>query len=171
MTTQQIKSNVVAILNEQLPHATVLSPELVNELANLVTTCQDELDILVDELKRMQRELERHHRYFYAVFDDASLGYALCNEEGYVFRANNTLINMLKCDSSDLLRHPFSDFIENTSLVGFETFLRLFKLNKEETSIDIALISGKNNIPVTVKVTMYKDTHESFIRFSVSNTC
>lgn len=167
MTTQQIKIKVEAILNEAFPPSIDISQDLISNLTNLVSTCHNELDIMVDELKRMQRELEKHHKYFYAVFDDAPIGYALCNVDGSILRANDTLIRIVNCDLSDLLRHPFSDFIDTTSLLEYETFFRLFKLNKVKKSIDILMTSGKKSVPVTVIATMYKDTSETFIRFSV----
>ena len=143
MTTQQIKAKVEALLKESLPPSVEISHNLINDLCNLVSSCHDELDVMVDELKRVQRELERHHKLFYAVFDDAPIGYALCNEEGSIIRANDTLIRVLNCDLSDLLRHPFSDLIDHTSIEDFDTFFRLFKLNKHKSTIDLQLISGK----------------------------
>lgn len=167
MTTQQIKTKVEALLKETLPPSVEISHNLINDLCNLVSSCHDELDVMVDELKRVQRELERHHKLFYAVFDDAPIGYALCNEEGNIIRANDTLIRVLNCDLSDLLRHPFSDLIDNASIEDFDTFFRLFKLNKHKSTIDLQLLSGKKSVLATVIATMYKDTSESFIRFSV----
>lgn len=167
MTIQHIKTKVESLLNESLPPSTEINPELVDALCNMIYSCHEEIDIMVDELKRMQKALEKHHKLFYAVFDDAPIGYALCNEEGIIIRANDKLVRLLNCDLSDLLRHPFSDFIDPLSQNAYTRFIRLFTINKYKSTIDVLLLSGNKRVPATVIATMYKDTSESFIRFSV----
>lgn len=72
---------------------------------------QIELELQNEELHRVQIELEDERKRYFDLYELAPVGYCTIDEHGIIVQTNRTAALMLGLDQSDLLQHPFSDFI------------------------------------------------------------
>ena len=72
---------------------------------------QIELEMQCEELRRMQHDLEASQRRYFALYDQAPVGYLTIDERGVIQEANITAATMLDTAQNDLLKKPITQII------------------------------------------------------------
>ena len=72
---------------------------------------QAELQILNEELRRSQQELEVSRKRYFDLYDQAPIGYVTLSAEGLIQEANLTTATLLGVDRETLVKQPLTRFI------------------------------------------------------------
>jgi two-component system cell cycle sensor histidine kinase/response regulator CckA len=101
---------------------------------------QIELKMQNEELRRIQRELEKARDRYSHLYDFAPVGYFTVSENGIVMEANLTAVTLLGVERSALVGSPFSRFVlrEDQDILYFHR-KRLFE-TKEPKSCRLRLV-------------------------------
>ena len=95
---------------------------------------QTELEMQNDELSKKQAELESLRLKYTELYDMLPAGYFTLNENGVILEANLTGADLLGVSRGDLLKQPFSSFINNDDQDAFYLHRKeLFNSNKPQT--------------------------------------
>jgi PAS domain S-box-containing protein len=73
---------------------------------------QVELRMQNEELRRVQLELETSRDQYSDLYDFAPIGYCTLTRKGHILEANQTLAELLGVDREQLLRTPFSRYVD-----------------------------------------------------------
>jgi PAS domain S-box-containing protein len=87
------------------------SPEDIRHLISDLRRHQDELELQNEELRRAQNELERVRTRYVDLYNLAPVGYFTLNARGIIQEANRTAATLLQVSLSDVIGHPFTQFI------------------------------------------------------------
>ena len=164
MKVERFKCRLMNIIKDLGDEKNNLSPELVDIISEEVSVFHQELEIQNEELRRIQRELENKQSHFYSIFDEAPVGYAICDLEGVVFRVNSTFLDMLNLDISDVLNHNLSELVAEDSQ---DDYYFLFKeLKKTENNISKDLFFDLNQKSVSLKTVsnIFEKDQNIFVR-------
>lgn len=130
-------AEIVAVKNENK----ATSPKVSDfySLLHEIKVYQAELEIQNEELRKAQTELAESRDRFFSLFQNAPVGYAVLSKDGIVLDVNRTASRMLQKDRQDLLKKPFSSYInpEDRSLF-FGRFRSLYK-NPEGKIIEVRI--------------------------------
>jgi PAS domain S-box-containing protein len=141
--------------------------DVVYRITEEVSVYHQELWYQKEELLRVQQELEKSQQYFYSIFEDAPVGYIICNAHMDILRVNNTLLRQLELDATDLLRHSLKEIIQDEFQDAFYFFEReLDKLNRP-ASLEIELRGLRKTMPVTLQGSLYREEDVAFYRFAI----
>lgn len=100
---------------------------------------QTELEIQNEQLRQAQHDLARSRDRLSDLYHHAPVGYMTLDRVGMVLEANRTLAAMIGCQPFELLRKPFSDFIQIEDRPLFFARFRAFFNHPEGKGIDIRL--------------------------------
>lgn len=153
-------------MNELDDSTNSISNELMDIISEEVNIYHQELEIQNEELRRIQRELENHHNYFYSMFDEAPVGYAICDFEGVITRANTTFVTMINGDLSDILNHNISELVSEESQDKLYFFMK--NLNSSDINLVESFYFKTNSDLINLKVfaNTHKDHNLNFIRMA-----
>lgn len=87
------------------------SPEDIRHLISDLCRHQEELEQQNEELRRTKNELERVRTRYVDLYDLAPVGYVTLNARGIIQEANRTAATLLQVSLSDVIGHPFTQFI------------------------------------------------------------
>ena len=140
---------------------------IIEEIIEQLGVYHKELEYQNEELRRIQNELEKNQRYFFSIFDEAPVGYAICTRDGTILKANKTLVSMLNLDFTDLVKRRFEELVTEDSQDDFYLYLR--KLNSVGSQVRISLKMYYHNKPKEFSLisSVYNDGTEDFIRIAV----
>ena len=88
-----------------------LSSEEVQQVFHDLKVYQIELEMQIDELKRVQAELDTERESYFNLFEMAPVGYCAISENGSIDKINLTASKMLGMSRSALLKQPLTRFI------------------------------------------------------------
>lgn len=164
MKVERFKCRLMNIIKDLGDEQNKVSPKLMDIISEEVSVFHQELEIQNEELRRIQRELENKQSHFYSIFDEAPVGYAICDLEGIVTKINSTFLNMLNLDISDVINHNLSELVSEDSQ---DDFYFLFKdLKKSENNISKDLLFDLNQEVVNLKTVsnVFEKDKNTFVR-------
>ena len=138
------------------------------ELAEEVSIYHQELQYQNEELRRSQMELEESRSHFEALFEDAPVGYILCDDEFRIKSANNTFCMLLGCDKRPV-NAKINQFIHPDSQDIFYLWSRRLAEAKTQTSVEINMQGRKEVIPVNLEGNRYSGHSEHFFRLTITS--
>ncbi len=143
--------------------------DVVYRITEEVSVYHQELWYQKEELLRVQQELEKSKQYFYSIFEDAPVGYIICNAQMDILRVNNTLLQQLELDATDLLRHSLKEIVQEEFQDAFYFYERALIKKKKPISLEIGLKGLCKSVLVTLQGSHYRDDERSFYRFAIMN--
>lgn len=141
------------------------------ELDNLVETVNiyhRELEYQNTELRRIQTELEQSNAHFASLFNDAPVGYVVCNSDLLILQTNHSFCNLTNCDKGTK-NLPFTHYVHPESQDDFYLFFRKIKNENATHSIDIKLNAKEKQVPVKLDINLYNDNGQSLYRFTLTD--
>ncbi len=140
----------------------------INKLVETVNVYHVELEYQNEELRRIQADLERSKARFASLFEDAPVGYVLCNEDLVIHAANNTFCRIMGCSGNPNHR-KITDAIHPGSQDDFYLFYRKMQNTGTPDALEIQLISEEGVIPVKLEGNIYREDGETFFRFAFTD--
>ena len=113
---------------------------------------QAELEMQNQELRDAQTELERSRDRLFSFFHFAPVAYIVLDKSAIIADVNKAMRKMLGREHSDLLKRPFSQFIEPLDAGIFFSKYKSFYNNPQRTSIEVRL-KNTNDRPFYVSLT------------------
>jgi PAS domain S-box-containing protein len=92
-----------------------LSVQATQQLLHDLQVHQVELELQNEELRRTQLALDAERARYFDLYDMAPVGYCTLSEQGLILEANLTAANLLGVARSELIKQPFSRFIQDES--------------------------------------------------------
>lgn len=167
MSLNQLKDKVATLLKGVNLEDAATFDDVVYRLTEEVSVYHQELWYQKEELLRVQQELEKSQQYFYSIFEDAPVGYVICNEQMDILRVNNTLLRQLELDATDLLRHGFNEIIHEDYQDAFYFFEREFDKQDTPPALDLKLKGLNKCLLITLQGARYKEMDKCFYRFAI----
>ena len=167
MNIEILKDRVTALLKGANFEDTNSLDDVIYRITEEVSVYHQELWYQKEELLRVQQELEKSQQYFYSIFEDAPVGYIICNDKMDVQRVNNTLLSQLELDSSDLLRHSFKEIVHEAFQDTFYFFHKDLDKNSKPQSVELKLNGLSKSNLFTLHGARYMDEGLSFYRFAI----
>jgi len=138
----------------------------INKLIETVNVYHVELEYQNEELRRIQLDLEKAKARFTSLFENAPVGYVLCNNDLVIESANNTFCCMLQCDRSDE-ELKITDYIHPDSQDRFYLFYRKLQNTGEPGSLEIEITGKERVIPVNIEANIFRENGSEFFRFAI----
>jgi PAS domain S-box-containing protein len=138
----------------------------INKLIETVNVYHVELEYQNEELRRIQLDLEKAKARFTSLFENAPVGYVLCNNDLVIESANNTFCCMLQCDRSDE-ELKITDYIHPDSQDRFYLFYRKLQNTREPGSLELEITGKERVIPVNLEANIFRDNGSQFIRLAI----
>jgi PAS domain S-box-containing protein len=141
------------------------------ELAQEVSIYYRELQYQNEELRRIQEELQKSNARFTALFEDAPLGYVLCDEDFIVQNANKTFQGIIGAEKK-INGKKFTDFVAPDAQDTIYFFLSNLKKKGVPISVEAEIVSthaNKNSIPVNIDGNIYHENNSRFFRLAVAD--
>ena len=167
MNINLLKDKVTALLKAVNFEDEKSIEDVIYRITEEVSVYHQELWYQKEELLRVQQALEKNRQYFYSIFEDAPVGYIICNEQMEILRVNNTLLSQLALDSTDLLRRSFNEIVHEEYQDNFYFFERTLNNQKTPLSVELKLKGHCMNLPVTLQGARYLEGEQSFYRFAI----
>lgn len=132
---ENLKNKIRIVLSKDIDLAGKLKDKSIEELAEEISIYHRELEYQNDELLRIRHDLEKTKARYTALFDDAPIGYVVCNYEYELISANKTFLKLLNIDEVINSSKKIVDFIHPASQ---DTFYFHFKklVETKKTKID-----------------------------------
>ncbi len=158
-----LKKRIVEVLKEGNHDFSQLE---INKLIETVNVYHDELEQQNEELKRIHNDMEKVKIRFTSMFENAPLGYVLCNNDLVIESANNTFYHLLQCDRvTDPVK--ITDYIHPGSQQQFHHFYQTLVIDGESDSLEIDIRGKERVIPVNVEANVYQEYGSQFIRLAI----
>ncbi len=164
---KNLKRQIEELLNNYAKEKEPDQNKLIDFIIDQFSTYHRELEFQNEELRRIQNQLEKNERYFFSIFDDSPVGYAICNKDGQILKANKTLIAMLNVDFTDVIRHSFTELIAAHSQDDFYLYLRKLQTVSSQVRISLDFNYQNSSREFTLVSSLYNDGTEEFIRIAV----
>ncbi|WP_186441328.1 PAS domain S-box protein [Desulfamplus magnetovallimortis] len=137
----RLREKAEAILKKGFGAGESIPRENVDKLVTELQLHQVELEIQNEELRNAQKEIERSRDRFSTLFNNAPVGYIVMNQDPMIIDVNQTICEMLTKKRSDLIRKPFSEFIEKEDRPIFLSRFKAFFKNPEGKTMKLRLTS------------------------------
>ena len=167
MNIEMLKDKVTALLKGANFEDANSLDEVIYRISEEVSIYHQELWYQNEELLRIQSELEKSRQYFYAIFQDAPVGYIICNEKMDIQRVNNTLLGQLELDSTDLIRHSLKEIVNTDFQDAFYFFNKAIDKDNNPQTVDLKLNGLSTGIMFTVQGARYVEEGLTFYRFAL----
>lgn len=111
---------------------------------------QIELEIQNNELREAQTQSTQALNKYYDLYDNSPIGYASINNDFIILEANQTFLNFVKKNKSDIINKKITKFINESDQDIFYFFINkiLDKNSKETTELNLKI--GDKKIPVQI---------------------
>ncbi len=118
----------------------------MDELVHDLSVYQVELEIQNEELKNSQVQLQELKDRYFKLFDKATVGFVILDKDMIINDVNNTFVDIIKQDKSDLINAHISVFLDSDSFVSFsEVFTDTLK-NKKTNEISFQFKNGNEEV-------------------------
>ncbi|MCF8362696.1 MAG: PAS domain S-box protein [Prolixibacteraceae bacterium] len=139
----------------------------LDELVAEVSIYHQELEYQNEELMRTQKQLEDTRAGYQSLFDDAPLGYVICDEALKIINANKTFCKMVQNNNTKNI--ALTDFITPGAQDKFYLYFRKLVVQNECSNIEIELKSNSYVVPVIVDGNQYIEGENILYRFTFSD--
>lgn len=142
-------------------------PDEIDALAETVNIHHQELEYQNSELRRIHAELEDSRQRYLSLFNDAPVGYLVCDHKMMVLAANHTfrkLLNLQTCEGQ-----PFHHFIHPDSQDAFYLFCRHQLVDFESGFLELFLVNGEKKIPVRMDLNKLGTPEEVEFRIAITD--
>lgn len=140
------KRSMRTAAEKKLKETPDLSPGLEGQtpeqLIHELQVHQVELETQAEELRRIQRELEKSRYQYIDLYEFAPVGYLSLNDKGIVTKANLTAATLLGVERSTLIRQGFSVFILPDHQATWYRYLMSLCRKEEKQGITLTIRKG-----------------------------
>ena len=92
------------------------SDTIVNDFHKIIhdlRVYQIELELQNEELRNTQTQLENSKNSYAELYNQSPAGYVTLDQNSIILQANQTFMNMVDKDSSEVFNVSFADFLDN----------------------------------------------------------
>jgi len=140
----------------------------MSELVEEISIYHQELEFQNDELRRIQKELEESKIHLTSLFEDAPIGYVVCDENMIVKRANHYFLNLLKCSNS-IQETKFTNLVDPDSQDAFYLYFKYISKSKYNEALEISLKTVEKKIVVKIESNVFFEGADKFFRIAVTD--
>ncbi len=145
-----------------------LSTKGMFELVEEISIYHQELEFQNDELRRIQKELEESKIHLTSLFEDAPIGYVVCDENMIVKRANKYFLSLLNYSNS-IQEIKFTDVVDPDSQDAFYLYFKYISKSKYNEALEISLRSHGKKIVVKIESNVFYEGEDKFFRIAISD--
>jgi len=126
-----------------------------------LTVHQIELEMVNEELRRANEEIEAGLAKYTDLYDFAPVGYLTLDTEGKILSTNLTAVGLLGKDRSTLINRHMQHFFSDGDRPAFNAFLKkIFESGAKEVCEATLLAEGKSPLFVRIEATVSGSGHE-----------
>jgi len=142
---ERLRSIAEELSSEKQPAVNNMDSADAKALINEIQVYQTELEILNEELRTAQLNIEKSHHRFEKLFQMAPVGYAVIDNAGMILEANRTMAEMVQKNRKELFNRPFSQFVFSEDQAVFLGRFHAFYKNPVGKSIELRLIRSESS--------------------------
>lgn len=131
------------------------SDTIVNDFHKIIhdlRVYQIELELQNEELRNTQTQLENSKNSYAELYNQSPAGYVTLDQNSIILQANQTFMNMVDKDSSEVFNVSFADFLDNEDRSVFLARFNAFFRSPTEKNMELKL-ERKGGKTVFIKVT------------------
>ncbi len=145
-----------------------LSNLQIDQLVEEVNIYHRVLEYQNEELRRIQNELEVSSGRYKSLFEDAPIGYVICDENFIIRESNVAFVALVKAHEG-VLNQSLNYFVHPDWQDEFFYMKQKIAKNQQINSHDLVLIVNEMELPVKITVNRHMSYSEVFYRFAFTD--
>jgi PAS domain S-box-containing protein len=140
------------------------SPEEIHLLVQECEARRCELEAHNEDLRRVQRQLERYRDRYIDLYDFAPLGYVTLDEDGYVQEMNLAGAKLLGADRSEVIGYSLLDYVAEADRTVFQEHVRACVHERQEATAEVHILAKDGRrMAVQLRSIPVKETDEDTV--------
>lgn len=127
----------------------------------------DSLRVKIEEMRRIQQELEVSRKHFYDLFDHSPAGYIVYNRDLIIHSVNQTFLDMLGDKEANVLRHSITRIFHPDSQDAFYFFNNSLWDGEEEKVCELQLVRHEDFLMVKVIGNLFLEGETTYVRMAL----
>ena len=143
---QRAEAAAQYVLSEESRDDRFLSAEASKKVLQELRVHQIELEMLNEELRQKQNELEESRDRYFDLYDFAPIGYLTLTDDGLISEINLTAVALLGSERKKLLQRAFASLMLAEDQARWMTLFMRVKQRGDRGTVDVAVQHGDGTV-------------------------